>query len=169
MNEENNGKLRAGRHLAHVQSWGIRETQAGTPQVFVKFDLGLTWFGTLKEGRAQEITLEALVTMGFMGDDLTELVNNENALDKNKDVAVVVEYESREGKNEPQATIKWVNEVDGGNMKGKLDEKDAIAKLKSLKVKGELAHIRKEKGISEELRNMNQPNLNGQSNSGVPF
>ena len=167
------GKLRAGRHLAHVESWGVRETKNGDAQVYVKFDLGLMWFGLLNGGRAQDFALEALVTMGFMGDDLSELVSNESALDKNKDVAIVVEYEPVEGKDEPQATVKWVNEVDGGQVKGTMDEKSAIAKLKGLKVKGELSHIRKEKGISDEMRKqsaLNQQATVGQGAEGdIPF
>lgn len=164
MNEQNNdGKIQAGRHIAHPQAWGVRETKSGDPQIYVKFDLGLTWFGSLKEGRAREITLESLVTMGFMGDDLSELVSNENALDKNKDVALVVEYEANQN-GEPVPRIKWVNDVDGG-MKGKMDATDAIKALKMLKVKGDLAHIRKEKGVSAE----SQPNVNVGKDDEPPF
>jgi len=145
--EKNDGKLRAGRHVAHVESWGVRETKSGGHQVFVKFDLGPMWFGSLNEGRAREITLEALVTMGFRGDDLSSLVKDDACLDKYKTVAIVVSYKTVDGKDEPQLNVDWVNEVDGGSVKGSLDEKSAIVALSGLKVKGDLAHIRKEKGI----------------------
>ena len=153
MTENNDGKIQAGRHLAHPQTWGVRETAKGDPQIYVQFDLGLTWYGSLKEGRAREITLESLVTCGFMGDDLSELVSNENALNKKKDVSLVVEYEADQN-GEPKPRIKWVNEV-GGGMKGKMDATDAIKALKMMKVKGDLAHIRKEKGVSAEALNVN--------------
>ena len=54
-----------------------------------------------------------------------------------------------------------------------MDEKSAIAKLKGLKVKGELSHIRKEKGISDEMRKqsaLNQQATVGQGAEGdIPF
>ncbi len=144
----NEPKLNAGDHIGHVVNWGLSETNGGNPQVYVAMDVGLTWFGYLNEGRAREITLEALVTMGFKGDDLADLVRNPvDALDKNKDLSLVVEHRTYKGKT--KAEIIWVNEI-GGGIKNKLDEADALKALSNLKVAGDLMKIRQEKGVKTE-------------------
>ena len=138
--------LKAGDHIGHVIAWGVLEGKKA-PRVFAQMDVGLSWFGSLAEGRAREITLEALVTMGFNGDDLSDLVKNPNALDKNKDLRLVVEHEPHYETGVLQANIKWVNEVSGG-FKTQMDEGSALKALGSMKVKGDLIKIRNEKGVT---------------------
>lgn len=144
---ENENKIKAGDHIGHVQSWGISKTNAGNPQVFARFDIGLTWWGTLKEGRGREISLESLVVMGFKGDDLADLVRDPmGALDKDKDLRLVVEYEADQS-GELKPRIKWINDV-AGPMKNQMNETDALAALANLKVAGDLMKIRKDKGVN---------------------
>lgn len=133
----------AGKYLARPADWGISETKAGDPQVFVKFEFGgksLTWFGSLKEGRAQEITIDSLLALGFRSNDLSELNKETTILDTTKDVQIVVEHEEYNGKI--SAKIKWVNPLSVGVKR--MDAK----KTKSLKsLSGAVLARRKETGI----------------------
>ena len=143
-------KIKAGDHIGHVVAWGILEGKQA-PQVFAQMDIGLSWFGSLKEGRAREITLESLVTMGFKGDDLMQLVRNpDSALDKTKDLRLVVEYDAQntDKNGDPRAVIRWVNEI--GGFKNQMDESNALKALSGMKVKGDLMKIRQEKGVKAE-------------------
>lgn len=164
-----NEQITAGDHVGQVVSWGLLEGKKA-PQVFVKMDIGLTWFGSLAEGRAREITLEALVTMGFQGDDLSDLLKYpENALDKNRDLRLVVEYEP-DGNGEPKPRIRWVNDVNGGKFKNQLGEVDALKALSGLKVKGDLMKIRKDRGLDNEpKRQLNVPAGSEPTAEEIPF
>jgi hypothetical protein len=125
-----------GRHLANVINYGIRDTSSGDPQVSVRFKLiqdgsEITWFGSLKEGKAQEITFDTLQrVLGMQGDDLNALAGGSGSgiLDEKKDVEIVVANEEWQGKI--RTKVKWVNEI-GGFTKKNLDIK-ATTKLKSL-------------------------------------
>jgi len=161
----NEEKIKAGNHIGQVTAWGVLEGKQA-PQVFVKTTIGLTWFGSLSE-RALNITLKSLVTMGFMGDDLSELVKNqENALDKNKDLELVVEYETYNGETRPK--IKWVNDL-GGGFKNQMDSGTAVKALSGLKVKGDLMKIRQEKGITVNQVSQTFGGANFDADNDIPF
>lgn len=144
-------KIPEGRHLAKVIDYGLGETKGGEPQVLVQFKLEgdgseITWFGSLKEGRASEITIDALLVMGFSGGDLLTLEGGAGSgvLDEKKSVSITVEAEEYQGKT--QHKVRWVNPADGGGTKRKLTD-DKKAKLKSFK--GLIAQRRAETGIKD--------------------
>lgn len=161
-------KIKAGDHVGQVQAWGILEGKKA-PQVFVKMSIGLTWFGSLAEGRAREITLEALVTMGFQGDELEDLVKDPfNALDKTRDLRLVVEYEAdKNGDMKPR--IRWVNDLLGPGFKNQLDEGNALKALSNMKVKGDLLKIRKDKNVSNEPKREYVPEGSQPEAGDIPF
>jgi len=160
--------LKQGDHIAHVASWGVRETKSGAPQIFVKLDNGLTWFGSLNEGKAREITLKALFVMGFCGNDLDELVTDSDALDVNKDLRVVVEHDTDEN-GKIRAVAKWINEIGGGAMKGTLDHKSAVSALKGLKAKGDIMKLKKELNVVDREKKPTSQNDQETSVDEIPF
>lgn len=138
-----------GRHMAKVIDYGLSETKAGDPQVRVRFKLDgdgseITWFGSLKEGKAQEITVDALLVMGFTGSDLTALEGGSGSkvLNEEKSVSIVVEAETYNGKT--TSKVKWVNSIDGGAKKLDPSKKSSLKNLGGL-----VMARRKELGIED--------------------
>lgn len=69
--------MEVGKHLALIVDYGLTESKAGNGSVFIKFmNAGgetITWYGSLKEGKASEITIAALLECGFSADDINGL------------------------------------------------------------------------------------------------
>jgi hypothetical protein len=137
-----------GRYSAVVKDYGISETKAGDAQVFIAFDVAhgegttaLTWFGSLKEGKAQEITLKGLLAAGFTGKDVTDLIDGPDggAIPLGTEVSLVIENEEYEGAN--RARIRWVNKPGGGGVQ-RADATTAKAKLAKLGLAGKLAQVK---------------------------
>jgi len=144
---------------AKIINYGIATTKEGLPCVVINFKVkkgendyvDMMWQGSLKEGRAQEITIDALITCGLRSGDLASLSRN-TGLDKEKVVSVVIEKKEYNGRTFDE--IKWINEVYEG--KEMLAEKDAVQKLSGLNLSGsimarliELGKIKKEIQIDE--------------------
>lgn len=140
--------MKDGRYSAAVKDYGISETKAGAAQVFIAFDVthddgtsSLTWFGSLNEGKAQEITLKGLLSAGFTGKDVTDLIDGPDggAIPLGTEVSVVIESEEYDGKTTPR--IRWVNKPGGGGVQ-RADASTAKAKLAKLGLAGKLAQVR---------------------------
>lgn len=141
----------AGRHAAKVTDYGISETKAGDPQVFVTFDVTfptgearMTWYGSFKAGKAQEITFKALQELGLTGKvtDLS-LGPDGGALLLGTEASVVVEEENRQDGQGTWFRIRWVNRP--GNQAGAVQRSDAgaaKAKLAALGVDGAMAKFK---------------------------
>lgn len=140
----------AGRHAAKITDYGISETKAGDPQVFVTFDVAfptgearMTWYGSFKP-KAAEITFKALQAMGLTGKvtDLSLGVDG-GALLLGTEVSVVVEEEQRRDGQGAWFKIRWVNRP--GGQAGAVQRSDAgtaKAKLAALNVDGAMAKFR---------------------------
>jgi len=137
-----------GRYSAVVKDYGISETKAGDAQVFIAFDVThsegvspLTWFGSLKEGKAQEITLKGLLAAGFTGKDVTDLIDGPDggAIPLGTEVSVVIESEEYAGVTRQK--IQWVNKPGGGGVQ-RADATSAKAKLLKLGLGGKLAQVK---------------------------
>lgn len=119
-----------------VFDYGISTTKEGLPQVAVLFRDGegrdYRWNGTLKPGRGQELTLDALIVMGLRSDNLADLAKGAESglLDREKEVQLTVGDEEYQGV--VRRKVKWVNEVGGGGFAQRLSETDAAAKMASL-------------------------------------
>jgi len=135
-----------GKHLAKLKDYAMTVTSSEKLQILLVFEFEfndqtkeLTWYGSFKEGRAREITLDTLFLCGFSGEDLSILaeLNTSGALDCDQQVQIVVELrEDLQGKERLQ--ISWVNPVGGAAFKNRLTRKEAAIKLLGLNLKEEL-------------------------------
>ncbi len=127
-----------GTFVANVADFGVSETKAGLPQISVTFDVNAengtsrySWFGSLKAGKAREITIKALVTLGFTGKNLADLADPaKEAIAIGTEVEVVLAEETYDGTT--RTKIQWINKVGGGGGIAKLDADTAKAKLAAL-------------------------------------
>ena len=134
---------------AKAKSCGIIESKAGAPMVQVAFEVDgstMNWTGSLATGRAQEITIDALIVL-----EMTNLedICNGKGLNFNKIVSLTIEDEEYNGKTFKK--IKWINEE---NRKEVLAASDAITKLKGMGLEALIMSRRgpvKKQEISEEI------------------
>lgn len=109
-----------------AKSIGIIEGKSA-PMVQVIFDVDGTemkWAGSLADGRAREITADALIVLEFT--NLNDICNGKG-INFNKVVNLTIEEEEYNGKMYPK--IRWINEE---NRKETLASSDAIMKVKGI-------------------------------------
>lgn len=132
--------LEAGSYTAKVTGWRFTETKTKKLQLNVDFDVAnghnFTWraYPESTNEKAKEIMIKALRTMGFQGNAVIDLVESETALDKNKELNVVIEYEQSDN-GKMYGSVKWVNEIN------KMDDVDALTRLKNLDLKADFMAI----------------------------
>ena len=137
-----------GRHQAKITDYGMKETNAGDPQIFIslkgmeKGDL-ITWFGSLKEGKAREITLKTLITCGFTGNSVANIAQgvSANCLDTKKELSIVVSENEYQGKKSMR--VDWINEPSAG-IQNRLTQVEAIQKTQGYNLEGALIQLRRE-------------------------
>lgn len=154
--------INAGKYIARIKDFGVGTTKAGDPKAMVMFTLkdengtshDMTWNGSLKEGRAREITIDALLICGLKGDDLSRLSMGVESgiLDVNSDVQLDIQHESFEGKT--SAKIKWVNRPGGAAFRDKLTPDLAVQKMAGLNLKADIAARRKETGLADKKKDL---------------
>lgn len=141
---------KSGRFSAKVTDYGISETKAGDPQAFVTFEVAfpdgaasMTWYGSFKPGKAQEITFKALQALGLNG-KVTDLSNGPEAgpIAVGTEASVVVEEEQRQDGQGTWFRIRWVNRAGGGSAVQRADAATAKAKLAKLNIEGAMAKFR---------------------------
>lgn len=125
-------KIEAGTHKVKIINWGLRETANENLQMYIGFSNGATLFqmvGISDEGNSY--AAKSLAFAGFNGDDLPDLFKDD-AFDKNREIEIFIKYKpnSETGKEEMNV---YVNDP-GMKMKGDLDRKEALGKLKGLKI-----------------------------------
>lgn len=160
-------QIEAGNYQAKIVDYGIGATKSGDPQVMVLFEFSdaegqrheLTWFGTLKEGKGQEITLKALLTCGMVGNEVENLAEGvlSNVLDVDTPVQIVVEREAgRDQSGSPTAQtyprIKWINRLGGTAFANKLTKHDAKFKMSALNLKAAVMDMRQKTGVKDAPR-----------------
>lgn len=142
-------KIQPGIYDASIVSYGIGQTRAGDPQAMILFEYNdldghrheVTWYGSFKEGKAQEITLKALLTCGFRGNDpsvLSEGVLSE-ALELAKAVKITIDEDTKQDGTKFMR-VRWINEL-SRELKS-MDRSQAKVKLGALNLAGQLAVIR---------------------------
>ena len=151
-----------------ITDYGITETKAGLPQVTVSFQAlvpatetepehkkSVTWYGSLKEGRAQEITIDALITMGYTSKSFTEISGGEG-LNKDDEYSLTISTgPNNEGKT--VTTVNWINPLGGGAMKNNLAKEDAVKKIKGMNLDAALAMRMNEKGVKAAPKKLETP------------
>lgn len=138
---------------AKIINYGVSLTKNNEPQVVVNFRVNETttktkdmiWFGTLKEGRGKEITIDALIAMGFTDNNLDRVAGGEG-LNKEKEVQVTIEAEA-DDKGKMVSRIKWVNAVGGGYMNKLLTKEDAIKRLRTMNLEASIMERKMNAGI----------------------
>ena len=101
--------MQSGTKKAFVVNSGLSVSKNGNPFAFADMETKegpIQWKGYLTTPKGIEIATKALVVMGFTGTDLNEL-NGEGALNKEKEVSIVVENEEYKGKT--YSKVAWVN------------------------------------------------------------
>lgn len=147
--------LKPGRYSAKVKDYGISDSKAGKPLIMILFEVQdgvggtreMIYRGSLNEGKAREMTFDALMVCGLKGDDISLVAHGApgNALDSEKTVSVVIQNEEYEGKT--YSKIAFVNEPGGAAFQKKMDAGDAVTKLAGMNLKNEFAARRIEKGV----------------------
>lgn len=124
---------------ANVIKVGISETKAGKPQVAVDLldekGRNWSWFGSLNEGKAREITISALKVLEFNG-KMTDLVNGKG-VNFEKEVQITVDDRWNEDKTKSYRGVSWINDLNKGAKL--LAEADAILKLQGLGIEADFA------------------------------
>lgn len=132
MSDDKKKKFEEGTHETKVSSWGLRETNNGNIQAYIRFSNGATYFqmaGVSDDG--DKYLAEALTVCGFKGKDLSDLFEDD-ALDKAAEVKIFIKYKPNKTTGEPEMQV-FVNGPER-EMKGALDKKDALSKIKELKI-----------------------------------
>jgi hypothetical protein len=118
--------LDKGTYRARGIEGGLGVAGTGTEQVAVRLRItevphegeSAVWYGYFTE-KTKRRTLEALIALGWSGDDLSDL----SGIDANE-VEIVVDHEpDREG--EMRARVKWINAPGGLGMKTQMQPADA--------------------------------------------
>lgn len=135
--------------------YGVGSTKDGNPNAVVNFKVlidektgetrDFMWTGSLKEGRAMEITLDALLVLGYVENDLS-LFAQGKGLNSTDAVQVTIENEEYNGKTFPR--IKWVNAIGSGN-KELMAASDAILKLGGLNIQASMMERRMKLGLTK--------------------
>ncbi len=150
-----------GRYTAKITDYGIGTTQAGKPQIIITLSVAdkdgkahdLTWYGSLNEGKAQEITFKTLFACGFWGNDVDALANGpqSNLLDMTAAVSVTIENQpSVKDETKIYPKVLWINRIGGNALTTKITASEARLKMTNLNLKGGLAAFRKENNISND-------------------
>jgi hypothetical protein len=135
--------ISAGVHRAIVGEGLLGKTGTGKEQVAVSLDVmdtvtganeHMAWYGYFTEASA-EYTVKALRTMGWQGDDLSDLSSIRGV-----EVSIVVEHEDYEGKM--RAKVRWINPPGSGAiLKEQMSEDEA--KSFAAKMKGRIRALDK--------------------------
>lgn len=137
--------VKPGIYRATILNHAISETRGGNPQAAVTFSFeadgkshNMTWFGSFKEGKAQEITIKALLACGLKGN------NPAGELDIGKEVSITVEHETGDD-GKTRAKIRWVNAL--GGVKNVMPQDLAKSKLDALQ--GAVLKARTDLGVPD--------------------
>lgn len=153
-------KILPGKYLAKVIDHELQEKEGGAPSVGVRFELvepekrTITWYGSLKEKQpgktmgAREITVQALILLGFTGKDGSELSRFQGegkdlkpmALDTETEFELVVEEQEYMGKKTTR--VQYIN-MPGRDGFKRMDQEKAKVVVGGLNLAGDFAEARK--------------------------
>lgn len=151
--------VQAGKYTAKILDYGIGITKAGDPTVVVRFGFGqgqsLIWNGSLKEGKAQEITIKALLTLGLSNEDNLEALADgidSNLLDINREVEIDVQPDTYEGKT--RMRIAWINPLGGSTFRNAMSKNEFKIKLGGMNLKAAVKAAKLERGITDSIKDI---------------
>lgn len=147
--------MKPGNYKAKIVDYAITETKAGLAQVSVRFEFDgtsqMAWYGSLKEGRAQEITIEALRECGFSGETNEDFAKiglgpKGGALDTAREIDITLDNQiAPDG-----ATALKITRVGGSGFRA-LDIETVKAKLPNLAESLFKIKAKKKESVSDEI------------------
>lgn len=156
--------LEAGMHLTKVDKWGLRETNNGSVQIWIRFENGAHAYYSPNDGDPARIMSEALIICGFRYNELVDLFRPD-ALDKNKDVQISIKYEPNP--NDPSKPLMRTSVIDPNRtVKGDIDKNRAMQILGNLSISNYVNEARSKAGGSNN-GGYQQPNFNNNNQQNV--
>ena len=149
--------MKAGTFEAKIEDYSIGETKAGDPQFKIRFKTSegwsITWFGTMKAGKAAEITLRTLAFCGLKSADLGVIGDGPKggALDMN--TPLNIEVKARMYNGTEKLEVSHVGRAQAFNTDPTVV---ASAKEKLKAFAGEWAETRQNYGVKQGPRNVAQ-------------
>ena len=100
--------MKPGKYEAKLLGAGVLPDNSNQPQPFMKFETAegsITWYGSLKSDKAQEIAVKAAIAAGFVGNDWDDFAQGLLHFKETKFTITVAE-ETYNGKT--RLKVKWV-------------------------------------------------------------
>ena len=137
-------EIKAGVFQAKVVDYGVTKSKAGDPMVAVRFQIfdtegqshNITWYGSFKSPKSQEISAEALAVCGMKTKNFAELTGGAGSgvLDENRIVSLTLANEEWNGN--VRLKVKYINPVGGSGFRDKMDKADAAKLFNGLNLSG---------------------------------
>ena len=168
-----------GRYIGKIIDYGMGETQKGDPQVLVMFEFKddeevnqrMCWFGTLKEGKGRQITIDTLLNCGFKGTELSVLADGvgNGALDTEKELQLTVNENVYNGKK--SLRIDFVNLPGGSAFREKMSKEQVVQKFTGMKLdlRADIMQRRQELGVKDTPPTAKTGKVNQVPSEEVPF
>ena len=144
-------KAKAGNFEAAISDYGVMKSKSGLPMAMIRFQIVdndgdnhfLTWYGTFKEGKAAEITSEALAVCGMTSNNPADLAKGggSGVLKDGGIVSITVKMEEWEGKVRPK--IAYINPPGGAGFRDSMEHGEAVQMFAGMNLGGVMAEARK--------------------------
>lgn len=144
-------EIKAGVYEAKVADYGVTKSKAGDPMVAIRFQIfdkegdthHITWYGSFKTPKSQEISAEALAVCGMKTKNFAELTNGAGSgvLDEKRIVSVTIASEEYQGKT--RMKVKYINPPGGGGFRDKMNKSEAAQLFNGLNLAGVAAAAQK--------------------------
>lgn len=175
-----NESRKPGVYSAKVTDYGVGKTKSGLPMAMIRFEYedqmnetqAINWYGTFKEGKAAEITSEALAVCGMSTNNPAELVKGQGSgvLDEDKIVSITLKNDTYNGVT--KLKVAYVNPPGGGGFRDTLDQGEAAQMFAGLNLGGVMAAARnkhKSKVVNHAPGASNGPEPTFDENEEIPF
>lgn len=155
--------IQPGKYAAKIVDYGVSTTKSGEPTIVIRFgwdNKSLIWNGSLKDGKAQEITLKTLVRLGLSDDDKIENLADgieSGLLDTKQEFEIDVQMDTYEGKTRPR--IAWVNLIGGSGFRHSMNKDEFKVKIGGMNLKGSIKALRKELGMAPRSESITLPDM----------
>lgn len=121
----------AGTYRAQALDGHLGHTSKGNEQIVIRFEIiegphkdqSILWFGFFSDA-CFDRTIQSLRHCGWKGDDISELTGIDT-----REVDVVVEHKEYNGKVTP--SVRWINQVGGGQVMNPAQAKDFAESVKA--------------------------------------
>lgn len=149
--------IKPGVHEAMVIDHGVTKSKTGTPMAVIRFEYmdtdadkhQINWYGSFKEGKAAEITCEALATCGWTTNKPSDLAKGAGSgvLDETSTVSITLGNEEYNGK--VTTKVKYINPPGGAGFRNAIEHSDAVQMFNGLNLEGVAAAARKKHSPKE--------------------